>query len=45
MIKQAKRPINVCNLDCGSQTNDASLFQIGLNKASNKVELRVLAYQ
>lgn len=45
LIDQAQRPITVCNLDCGSQTNDASLFEIGLNAASGKVELKVLAYQ
>jgi hypothetical protein len=39
------RPIVVCNLDCGSQTNDASLFEIALNAETDKFDVKVLAYQ
>ncbi len=45
LIQEAGRPIIVCNLDCGSQTNDASLFEIALNAETDKFQVKVLAYQ
>lgn len=45
LIEDLKRPIIVCNLDCGSQTNDACLFQIGLNAETSKFEVKTMAYQ
>ena len=45
LIEEAKRPIIVCNLDCGSQTNDASLFEVRLDKRTGQFEVKVLAYQ
>lgn len=42
-IKTTGGPLIVCNIDCGSQTNDTSLFQISLS--SNTLKIKVLAYE
>lgn len=45
LIEQQGRPVIVCNLDCGSQTNDGALFEIGLDRRTDQFEIKVLAYQ